>query len=156
MALPPLSEAERAFLLALEKRGVRFLVIGMGAAVLQGATAVTQDLDLWFEDLGDPRIAEIAKAVGGFYVSGFGMMPPTLGGALGDRFDVVTHAHGLETFANEFRGALRTDVEGVSLPLLPLERILASKKSIKRPKDLAQIPMLEAAIAVRDEAKREP
>lgn len=153
MALPPLSEAERAFLRALEKRGVRFMVIGMGAAVLQGATAVTQDIDLWFEDFADPHIAEAAREVGGFYVSGFGMMPPTLGGALGDRFDLVTHAHGIGAFADELLGAVRAEVEGLSLPLLPLERILASKRSVGRPKDVAQIPILEAAIAVRDEGE---
>lgn len=36
MALPPLSEAERAFLSALEERGVRFLVI----PILEAAIAV--------------------------------------------------------------------------------------------------------------------
>jgi hypothetical protein len=59
--LPALADAERAFLRALGERGVRFLVMGMGAAVLQGATAVTQDLDLWFEDLSDPRPKDLAQ-----------------------------------------------------------------------------------------------
>lgn len=70
MTLGPTSDPERRFLEELRARGVRFIVIGMGAAVLQGATAVTQDLDLWFESPGDPRIGEAARAVGGLYVSG--------------------------------------------------------------------------------------
>ncbi len=41
MALPPLSEAERAFLEALEARGVRFLVIG----ILEAAIAVRDGSD---------------------------------------------------------------------------------------------------------------
>jgi hypothetical protein len=153
--LPPLAETERAFLLALDAAGVPFIVIGMGAAVLQGATAVTQDIDLWFADLTDRRIADAARSVGGIYVSGsFGMMPPTLGGALGDRFDVVTHAHGLGAFQDELAHTHALDVQGVTLRVLDLSRILASKQAARRPKDLAQIPVLEAAIAVRDEFGR--
>jgi hypothetical protein len=149
--LAPLAEPELAFLRELRARGVAFVVIGMGAAVLQGATAVTQDLDLWFEDPADPRIAAAARAVGGLYVSSsFGMQPPTLGGALGDRFDVVTHAHGLRGFTDELPATREVELQGVALRVLPLERILASKRSLGRPKDLAQIPVLEAALAVRD------
>jgi hypothetical protein len=33
--------------------------------------------------------------------------------------------------------------------VLPLERVIASKRAAKRPKDAAQIPMLEAALAAR-------
>ena len=83
------TDVERRFLQELEARGVRYLVIGMTAAVLQGARGVTEDVDLWFERLDDAGIAEAARAVGGLWVSGsFGMRPPMLGGALGDRFDV--------------------------------------------------------------------
>jgi len=155
--LAPLSDRELAFLRELTHQGVRFVVIGMGAAVLQGATAVTQDLDLWFEDLGDPRIARAAGAVGGLYISGsFGMQPPTIGGALGDRFDVVTHAHGLGTFAEELPGTLETPLQGVTIRLLSIERILASKRAAGRPKDVAQLPVLEAVLAARsDEGETE-
>lgn len=156
MVLAPLADPEVAFLRELEARGVRFILIGMGAAVLQGATAVTQDLDLWFEDLADPAITDAARAVGGIYVSAsFGMQPPTLGGALGDRFDVVTHAHGLGTFAEELSSTRELAVDGVPLRVLSLERILASKRATGRPKDIAQLPVLEAAIAVRDALERE-
>lgn len=70
MALPPLAEPELALLRELDARGVRFVLIGMGAAILQGATGVTQDLDLWFETLTDPRVAEAVRAAGGIYLSG--------------------------------------------------------------------------------------
>ena len=77
-----LNAAERKFLAALNARGVRFMVVGMSAALLQGARGATEDIDLWFEDLGDPGIAEAAREAGGFLVSGtFGMRPPALGGA---------------------------------------------------------------------------
>src|SRR5450631_2940555 len=95
-----LAPGERAFLEELNARGVRFILVGMSAALLQGANVSTVDMDLWFEDASDPRIGEAARMAGGFYVAGnFGMRPPALGGdALGDRFDVVTHMHGLGAF----------------------------------------------------------
>lgn len=137
----------------LRARGVRFAVIGMGAAVLQGATALTQDLDLWFERFSDPRIGEAVRAAGGLYLSGsFGMQPPTIGGELGDRFDIVTHAHGLASFDEEWPGTIDAEIDGEPVKLLRLERILVSKRAANRPKDVAQIPVLEAAIAARDAA----
>jgi len=47
------SDEELAFLGELERRGVRFLVVGMSAAILHGVPGSTQDVDLWFESLAD-------------------------------------------------------------------------------------------------------
>lgn len=145
-----LADGERLFLAELERRNVRFLVVGMSAALLQGARGATEDIDLWFERLDDERIAEAARVAGGFFLSGsFGMRPPGLGGpGLGDRFDVVTHMHGLGPFGAEWPAARDAEIDGVHVKLLPLERIVVSKRATGRPKDLAQIPALEEAIAV--------
>jgi predicted nucleotidyltransferase len=143
-----LSDPERRFLMELRDRNVPFMVVGVSAALLQGAPIATQDIDLWFERLDDPRIGEAAMAVGGIWVSGaFGMRPPALGGALGDRFDVVTHMHGLRTFAEEVPDTVEVAMDGVPVRVLRLERIIASKRAAGRAKDLAQIPALEATLA---------
>lgn len=55
MAAPSLSESELKFLRSLVTHDVRFMVVGLSAAALQGAPVVTQDVDLWFENLADPR-----------------------------------------------------------------------------------------------------
>jgi hypothetical protein len=76
------------------------------------------------------------------------MMPPTLGGdALGDRLDVVLTASGLESFEVECQGARQIEVDEIVLPVLPLERIICSKRAAGRIKDLAALPALEAALA---------
>ncbi len=149
MADSALTEAESALLRELTARGVRFLIVGATAAVLQGANTATQDIDLWFEDTTDPRIQAAVDAVGGIWVSGsFGAMPPTIGGEpLGDRFDVVVHVHGIEPFAVEFSRAPSMEIAGVSIRVLPLERIIASKRATNRPRDRAQLPALEEALA---------
>jgi hypothetical protein len=153
MADVGLTQAERRFLEALTELGVHFMIVGLSAAVLQGADTVTADVDLWFEDRGDPGIGEAAKRVGGSWISGsFGMMPPMVGGGdLGDRFDVVLTLSGLESFASEYAKARTVDIDGLSVRVLPLERILASKRAAGRPKDLAVLPALQAALAASED-----
>jgi hypothetical protein len=41
------------------------------------------------------------------------------------------------------------EIEGVLLHILPLERVIASKRSTNRPKDRAALPALEATLAAR-------
>lgn len=60
-----LTEAEQAFFIALQELGVRFLIVGMSAALLQSARGSTEDIDIWFDRLDDERIAEAARRAGG-------------------------------------------------------------------------------------------
>lgn len=144
-----LTPAERALLEALNALGVRYLVVGMGAALIEGAPVTTQDLDLWLGTLDDQQLREAARCAGGFYTSGFGLQPPAVGGEGLDRIDLVLTASGLESFDGEYAGAREYDVDGVRVTVLPLERVIVSKLAAKRPKDLAQMPILEATLAAR-------
>jgi hypothetical protein len=141
-----LSEGERAFLRALNDLGVRYLVVGMSAALLQGARGATEDIDLWFEQLGDPRIGEAARKVGGVWVTR--TQPPLLGGAAGDRWGVVTTMSGLPDFESEYAASLELTLEGVAIRVLPLERIIESKRAANRPKDQAVLYALESTLKV--------
>jgi hypothetical protein len=145
-----LTPAERALFDALNRRSVPFIIIGIGAAVLEGAPLVTQDLDVWFERAhDDERIRLAAADAGGFWVSGFGMQPPAFGGHGLERVDVVLTAHGLDSFAAEYARAVHREIEGVALRVLPLDRVIASKRASNRPKDAAQLPALEATLLAR-------
>jgi predicted nucleotidyltransferase len=144
-----LTDAERALLSALNQRGIRFLVVGMGAAVLEGAPFGTDDLDLWFERTSDERIRLAAVDAGGFWVSGFGLQPPGFGGAGLERIDVVLTAQGLEPFSKEYEGSKTVELDGVPIRVLPLERVIASKRAAGRLKDQAQLPALEATLAAK-------
>jgi hypothetical protein len=144
-----LTPAERSLLEALNALGVRFLVVGMGAALIEGAPGTTQGLDLWFGAIDEERLREAARRAGGFYTAGFGVHPPAVGGEGLDRVDVVLSASGLESFDQEFAAARDYDLDGVRVRVLPLERVIVSKRAAHRPKDTAQIPMLEAAVAAR-------
>jgi hypothetical protein len=145
-----LTSAEKALLDGLHELGVRYLIVDMGAALLEGATGTTQDLDLWFGSIDPAKIGEAARQAGGFYTSGFGMQPPAIGGEGLDRIDVVLNASGLGSFDHEYAGAREYDLDGLRVRVLPLARVIASKRAANRPKDVAQLPILEAALAARE------
>jgi len=150
-----LNLAERRLFEALSRHGIRFLIIGMGAAALEGAPFATQDIDVWFASVEDPRIPQAAREAGGFWISGFGVQPPSFGGDELTRIDVVLTAHGLADFDAEYAAAVDRTLDGVSLRVLPLERVIASKRSTGRMKDAAQLPGLEATLAARREGPDE-
>jgi hypothetical protein len=146
---PGLSSSELAFLAALERHQVRYLMVGLAAAALQGAVVVTQDVDLWFENLADPNLRAALSEVGATYVPPFELNPPMfIGGGL-DLFDVVIRMDGLNPFSEEHKNRLEIKMGENIVPALPLERILASKKAINRPKDRLVIPVIEDALKAR-------
>lgn len=57
------TDGERSLLAALNRRGVRYIVVGLSAAVLQGANTAARDIDLGFEDTTDVRIGEAIPAL---------------------------------------------------------------------------------------------
>ena len=140
---------EREILAALQRHGIRYMVVDLSAAVLQGANTATRDIDLWFEDLSDDRIGQAIREAGGIWMPGsFGMRPPQIGGAIaGDRLDVVAHMHGLGSYEQELDNTIEMEVDGLPLRVLRLERIIASKQASGRPKDIAATPALKEALA---------
>lgn len=120
---------------AFRELDVRYLLVGMGAALIEGAPGTTQDLDLWFGS--------------GFYTPGFGLQPPAIGGEGLDRVDVVLTADGLDAFDEEYARSRDYELEDVRVRVLPLERVIKSKRASNRTKDLAQLPQLEATLAAK-------
>jgi len=148
------TEREELFLEALVRNQVDFLIVGLSAAALQGAPAVTQDIDLWFRDLSDPGIQRALQEVGGSYVAPLAEHPPRFIGEAVQLFDIVVHMHGLRSFDEERIDALKIPLNRVVVLTLPLERIIVSKKAANRRKDQLVIPVLEdAATAIRAAAE---
>jgi hypothetical protein len=131
--LPLFGEREIAFLAALHAARVEFLVVGLSAAALQGAPVVTRDVDLWVRDLGDEK--------------------PKFARTPGDIFKLVASMHGLNSFAAEYRHSREIDVGTTTVRVLPLDRIIASKRAANRPKDRAVLPVLEDVLRTIKEAR---
>jgi hypothetical protein len=145
----PLTERELRFLHALSAHGVPFLIVGLSAAALQGAPVVTQDIDLWFERLDDPKLAAALRQVGGDYVPTTALTPPMFAGEGLELFDIALRMDGHADFATEWANAMEMALADVTARVLPLTRILVSKRVASRPKDRLVIPVLEDVLALR-------
>jgi hypothetical protein len=150
----PFSESEIRLLQILLKRKVRFMVVGLSAATLQGAPVVTQDVDLWFENLGELKISRALQEVGAAYVPPSNINPPMLAGTGAELFDIVIRMDGLGAFTDEFKNCVEIPLGRQKLKVLSLERILASKIAANRAKDKLTIPILRDALAATQSVKR--
>lgn len=151
-----LSSTEGAFLRALQSQGVPFMLVGIAAARLQGAPVVTEDIELWFAEGTQTQIAVAARQAGVVYIpGGIAMNPPTFGGR-DVRLDQVLSMSGLASFDEELTNTIVREVNGISLRVLNLDRIIESKRAANRDKDRAVLPALEAALLALRSRKREP
>ncbi len=138
---------EISFLKELSKRHVEYMIVGAAAAALQGAPVVTQDIDLWFRDLADPGLRKAVAKVGGAIVPSIGLHPPTFAGGAVELFDIVLTMHGLGRFDEETKNSILVDLGGFHVRILALDRIIRSKETVGRPKDILTLPALKDALA---------
>jgi len=138
---------EISFLRELEKQGVEFIIVGAAAAALQGAPIVTQDIDLWFRDLADPALRKAVAKVGGAIVPSIGLHPPTFAGGAVELFNIVPTTHGLGSFDEETNNSILIDLGGFHVRILAMDRIIKSKETVGRPKDVLTLPVLRDALA---------
>lgn len=148
------SKRELDFLNALTRARVPFLVVGLSAAALQGAPVVTQDIDLWFKDIRDPKLKKVLKKFKASYLPPVGLSPPVFLGPGLELFDIVLNMHGLRSFDLEFANALTVSLSKTKIRVLPLDRIIKSKEEIRREKDLLVLkPLKDALKAQRQKIK---
>lgn len=115
----------------------------MTAAILQGAPATTLDTDIWI-DLPERqyvRVLEIAKKHGAEILARtvIALSDDTL-------VNFLYRVDGLGNFAEEYKSATNLRWFGRKVRALPIERIIASKRHIRRPKDIAHLPLLEETL----------
>ena len=149
------SPSEEKLLTALVSSEIKFLIVGQTAAILQGAITTTQDVDIWIKDLGSDIFQDVVRSVGAVYIplAVAGMNPPMLAPSEFGTVDLVTGMSGLDDFDEEYKNAVSMDVSGLNLMLLPLERVIVSKKAANRDKDKATLPALEATLAAHKKLK---
>jgi hypothetical protein len=122
----------------------------MGAAVLQGVPVVTQDLDIWIgrEMSRHDEVLLLCGKIGADIVDDFKVVLPD-----SSVLNFTYHVDGLRSFLQELKTSKRLRFFGQTVPVLPLERICASKTAVNRPKDRVHLFYLRQAIRLQRKLK---
>lgn len=137
-------------LAALQAERIKFLLVGMAAANLQGVLAGTIDVDIW---IGLParqymRVINLCRKLGATLRSQNKVY-------LSDDtpVDFIYEISGLSAFDREYPRAEWLPFHGLKIPVLPLERICKSKQAAGRDKDKLHILLIRQALRLKRAAR---
>lgn len=146
-----IKDTELKLLLELTKANVPFMIVGMAAAIIQGSNLITRDIDLWFKSTAHPGVTAAVEKAGGSFV--WRTTPQVFSGPGLEDVDIVFNCSGLLGFEEEYINAIEIPlIPGLTVKVLPIDRIIMSKKAANRLKDRTVIPALEALAAVLKES----
>jgi len=136
---------------ALGAEKIKFQLIGMSAAVLQGAPVATIDVDFWLDLPARQymRAANVALSLGATMIRN-----TVVELSDGTLVNFVFEVTGLKGFSVEFRKARRMAFCGMRIPVMPLESIRRSKAAVMRPKDAAHIIYIDQILRLLRAYKR--
>ena len=143
MPLQPQDSPLGAFLKALRQEGIDCILIGAMAAIRQGAPLMTVDYDFWvrLRERQYVRLLTIIKRQGGT------IRARTLYELSdGTQVNAIFQPDGLLSFQVEWKHCPIGRLEGVPVRILPLPRVIVSKRAAGRDKDVAVLPVLERTL----------
>jgi hypothetical protein len=132
-----------AFLKELDQAGIPCILIGAMAAIIQGAPIMTVDYDFWvlLPTRAYVKILSIIQRLGGSILARtFYELSD------GTQVNVIFEPDGLSSFRTEWKRTVPGQLEGFPVRILPLDRIIASKRAAGRDKDLAALPAIEQTL----------
>lgn len=157
-----------AVLTALVNAGVRFVVIGGVAGTIQGSARLTNDIDICYDTALDnvDRLVTLLVAWQA-YLRGVERGLPfvldarafrttpimTLTTTVGD-IDVLDQVPGVGDYKAAVAASELVEIGDIEFRSLTLEALIASKKAVRRPKDIEQLIELEALLALRNKKAR--
>lgn len=136
----------------LHQHSVRYIMVGGFAVRFHGFNRNTEDIDLWLEDTLPNR----KKLRSAFIELGYGDLPMletmdfipgwtsfNIVGTL--QLDILTSMKGLEniTFEECLQQASIAELDGIKIPFLHINQLIANKKTVHRPKDQVDVIELE-------------
>ncbi len=147
------------FLKALREEGIDCILIGAMAAIRQGAPLMTVDYDFWVQlpERQYVRLLSIVQRQGGTVRA-----QTVYELSDGTQVNAISRTDGLQSFQAEWRRCALGRLDGVPVRILPLSRVIASKRAAGRDKDLAVLPILTrtlrlaARLKARQPASRTP
>jgi predicted nucleotidyltransferase len=138
----------REFLQCLNAREVRFLIVGGHAVSFHGYPRFTHDVDVVIT----PDLANAQALLGALHDFGFGAVSLTaedftrpITVALGrapHQVDIMTFIKGVDV-SGAWERRVHGVLDGVAVPIISRADLLANKRAVGRPEDLADIARLE-------------
>jgi len=148
---------------SLNANKVRYIMVGGFATRFHGFNRNTDDLDLWLED----DLKNRKKLRESFIELGYGDFPSLetmeflpgwtsfyVGNVI--ELDIMTTMKGLEdhTFDECLNLASIAELDGVIVPFLHINQLIANKKAVNRPKDQIDVIELEKIKKLREEEEQ--
>lgn len=131
----------------LNEAGARYLVVGARALQLWGSARATRDIDI----LIDPTEENAQRVLVALATTGYGFSKEWAAAEVARKFvtiigdslrvDILTLAWSVR-YRDAIRTAERFEVEGVAIPTVSLDDLIASKRT-GRPQDVADLLVLE-------------
>lgn len=147
---------------ALNEQAVKYIMVGGIAINLNGYQRTTDDIDVWFEDSIENRnklrIAFRNYGMGDFFMlETMQIFPGWTSFNLnnGAKLDLMVDMKGLEgyTFDECLKMSNKADIDGIKVPFLHINHLIANKKAVNRPKDQLDVFYLEKIKKLREEDK---
>jgi len=148
------------FWAALQKTRVKYIMVGGYATNLHGYQRFTGDIDIWIEDTPENRQrlrkAFIECGMGDYYMlETIQFIPGWTDFHLlnGLRLDILVTMKGLEGYSFDecLNMAAIADIDGVQIPFLHINQLIANKKAVDRPKDKLDVIELEKIMRLQNE-----
>lgn len=156
----------QAVLALLARHGVDDIIVGMVSAVLQGAPATTFDLDVVYDRAPDnvDRVLAALNELDAFLRIQNGQKLRVDGTHLRSaghkllrtrygRLDLLGAIGDGEGYRELLPQTVMFDIDDLSLRVLRLDKYIALKESLGRPKDLAVLPLLRAVLSESGEGR---
>jgi predicted nucleotidyltransferase len=145
---------------SLNACSVRYIMVGGVATNFNGYQRATDDIDIWIEDNTDNRenlrLAFKQCDMGDYYMlKTMQIIPGWTDFRLnsGLRIDLLLSMKGLEdySFDESLKLANIAEIEGIKVPFLQINQLIANKKAVNRPKDQIDVIFLEKIKRIQDE-----
>jgi hypothetical protein len=140
------------FWAALQSNDVRYIMVGGYATNLHGFPRFTGNMDIWLEDTVENR-KKLRKTFSDFGMGDYPMLETMqfvpgwtdIHLTNGLRLDIIVDMKCLEgySFDESLNMASLADIDGIKVPFLHINQLIANKKAVNRPKDQIDVKELE-------------
>jgi predicted nucleotidyltransferase len=148
-----LNKDYKEMLQCLSEENVKFLLVGAYAVAAYGYPRATKDIDLFVGAAPDNApgimraLARFGAPLSGVSASDFATEGIVF--QIGNnprRIDILTRISGVE-FQQAYERRNTLSLEGIDIPVISLEDLIANKRATGRTQDLADIERLESALS---------